>query len=188
MKKIVCYDSLLQVPFCEDESVQLFRIAFFRSDFLQNPYFRVKACLFEEDSNFLNISLSMYRKKDRKKWHFLHRKKYLWFFDSFTILLESILYRIYSRFALRNDKKFQPRNWLWMIPNWSQMSMSDQLNHLESIWYHSERLFHKPVSWLGPFFAVSYSKPALGTYSVVSIKRTGSLNYFEVFYHPVRTY
>ena len=34
-----CYDSLLQVPFCEDESVQLFRVAFFRSDFLQNPYF-----------------------------------------------------------------------------------------------------------------------------------------------------
>ena len=25
-------------------------------------------------------------------------------------------------------------------------------------------------------------------YSVVSIKRTGSLNYFEVFYHPVRSY
>ena len=34
-----CYDSLLQVPFCEDESVQLFRVAFFRSDFFQNPYF-----------------------------------------------------------------------------------------------------------------------------------------------------
>ena len=38
-EKIICYDSLLQVPFCEDESVQLFRVAFFRSDFLQNPYF-----------------------------------------------------------------------------------------------------------------------------------------------------
>ena len=25
-------------------------------------------------------------------------------------------------------------------------------------------------------------------YSVVSIKRTGSLNYFEVFFHPVRSY
>ena len=36
-----CYDSLLQVPFCEDESVQLFRVAFFRRDFLQNPYFRI---------------------------------------------------------------------------------------------------------------------------------------------------
>ena len=34
-----CYDSLVQVPFCEDESVQLFRVAFFRSDFFQNPYF-----------------------------------------------------------------------------------------------------------------------------------------------------
>ena len=34
-----CYDSLVQVPFCEDESVQLFRVAFFQSDFLQNPYF-----------------------------------------------------------------------------------------------------------------------------------------------------
>ena len=30
----------LQVPFCEEKSVQLFRVAFFRSDFLQNPYFR----------------------------------------------------------------------------------------------------------------------------------------------------
>jgi hypothetical protein len=38
-EKIVCYDLLLQVPFCEDESVQLFRVAFCRSDFLQNPYF-----------------------------------------------------------------------------------------------------------------------------------------------------
>ena len=36
---IVCYDLLLQVPFCEDEIVQLFRVAFCRSDFLQNPYF-----------------------------------------------------------------------------------------------------------------------------------------------------
>ena len=29
----------LQVPFGEEKSVQLFRVAFFRSDFLQNPYF-----------------------------------------------------------------------------------------------------------------------------------------------------
>ena len=31
----------LQVPFCEEKSVQLVRVAFFRSDILQNPYFRV---------------------------------------------------------------------------------------------------------------------------------------------------
>ena len=36
---MVCYDLLLQVPFCEDESVQLFRVAFFWIDFFQNPYF-----------------------------------------------------------------------------------------------------------------------------------------------------
>ena len=30
----------LQVPFCEEKSVQLVRVAFFRSDFLQNSYFR----------------------------------------------------------------------------------------------------------------------------------------------------
>ena len=30
---------VLQVPFCEEKSVQLVRVAFFRSDFLQNPYF-----------------------------------------------------------------------------------------------------------------------------------------------------
>ena len=41
LKKNVCYDSLLQVPFCEEKSVQLFRVAFFQSDFLQNPYFRI---------------------------------------------------------------------------------------------------------------------------------------------------
>ena len=29
----------MQVPFCEDECVQLFRVAFFRIDFFQNPYF-----------------------------------------------------------------------------------------------------------------------------------------------------
>ena len=27
------------LPFCEDESVQLFRVAFFGRDLLQNPYF-----------------------------------------------------------------------------------------------------------------------------------------------------
>ena len=31
--------STIQVPFCDEKSVQLFRVAFFRSDFLQNPYF-----------------------------------------------------------------------------------------------------------------------------------------------------
>ena len=31
--------STIQVPFCEEKSVQLFRVAFFWSDFLQNPYF-----------------------------------------------------------------------------------------------------------------------------------------------------
>ena len=30
---------VLQVPFCEEKSVQLVRVASFRSDFLQNPYF-----------------------------------------------------------------------------------------------------------------------------------------------------
>ena len=31
--------STIQVPFCEEKSVQLVRVAFFRSDFLQNPYY-----------------------------------------------------------------------------------------------------------------------------------------------------
>ena len=38
--------------------------------------------------------------------------------------------------------------------------------HLGPIWYHSETserpLFPKPVSWLGLFFAASYSKTVLG--------------------------
>ena len=41
-KKIICYDSLQQVPFREEKSVQLFRAAFFRRDFFQNPYFKVQ--------------------------------------------------------------------------------------------------------------------------------------------------
>ena len=28
------------LPFCEEKSVQLVRVAFFRSDFLQNPYYK----------------------------------------------------------------------------------------------------------------------------------------------------
>ena len=38
---MIHYCALLQVPFCEDKSVQLFRVAFFRNDFLQNPYFNL---------------------------------------------------------------------------------------------------------------------------------------------------
>ena len=34
-----CKKYTVQVPFCEDKSVQLLRVAFFQSDFLQNPYF-----------------------------------------------------------------------------------------------------------------------------------------------------
>ena len=41
------------------------------------------------------VRVVKYRKfKTEKKLHFLHRKKYLWLFDSFTILLKSILYRL----------------------------------------------------------------------------------------------
>ena len=29
------------IPLCEEKSVQLFRVAFFRSDFFKNPYFRL---------------------------------------------------------------------------------------------------------------------------------------------------
>ena len=48
---MVCYDLLLQLPFCEDESVQLFRVAFWRSDFLQNPYFSVPHIIIVEYGN-----------------------------------------------------------------------------------------------------------------------------------------
>ena len=36
-----CFDSLVQVPFSEEKSVQLFRVAFFWRDFFQNPYLKV---------------------------------------------------------------------------------------------------------------------------------------------------
>ena len=44
LEKIVCYDSLLQVPFSEEKSVQLFRVAFSGSVYLQNPYFSKVLC------------------------------------------------------------------------------------------------------------------------------------------------
>ena len=56
-----CFDSLLQVPFCEDESVQLFRVAFFegpfykihtlrdpKNDFIFNFNFDDKMKIFEQ--------------------------------------------------------------------------------------------------------------------------------------------
>ena len=36
----VIHDTLVQIPFCEEKSVQLVRVASFQSDFLQNLYFR----------------------------------------------------------------------------------------------------------------------------------------------------
>ena len=47
---------ILQVPFCEEKSVQLVRLAFFRSDFLQNPYFSNKKCS-------LNLGSMLFRRK-----------------------------------------------------------------------------------------------------------------------------
>ena len=35
----MAFVSTIQVPFCEEKSVQLVRVAFFQSDFLQNAYF-----------------------------------------------------------------------------------------------------------------------------------------------------
>ena len=53
-----CYDLLLHVPFSEDESVQLFRVAFCRSDFFQNPYFS-RSVNFKE--NFLLLEEIIFR-------------------------------------------------------------------------------------------------------------------------------
>ena len=39
---------VLQVPLCEEKSVQLVRVAFFQSDFLQNPYF---SCFFAYEND-----------------------------------------------------------------------------------------------------------------------------------------
>ena len=42
-RSIICSKCIvLQVPFCEERSDQLVRVASFRSDFLQNPYFSKK--------------------------------------------------------------------------------------------------------------------------------------------------
>ena len=45
-KKVPVYSCIvLQVPFCD---VQLVRVAFFRSDFLQNPYFNLLVMILTE--------------------------------------------------------------------------------------------------------------------------------------------
>ena len=57
----------------------------------------------------------------------------------------------------------------------------------------AKKLFIKEIP-LRPYVKFVFSKKAtkieeiFTVYSVVSIKRTGSLNYFEVFFHPVRSY
>ena len=40
----------IQVPFCEEKNVQLFRVAFFHSDFLQNPHFSSSLILSQSNS------------------------------------------------------------------------------------------------------------------------------------------
>ena len=64
--KIVCYDSLLQVPFCEEKRVQLFRVAFFRSDFLQNTYFSDSENLETEMSLFCCCAMQLLRFRGNK--------------------------------------------------------------------------------------------------------------------------
>ena len=44
---------VLQVPFCDEKSVQLVRHASFRSDFLQNPYFSNNHLMFQATYNTL---------------------------------------------------------------------------------------------------------------------------------------
>ena len=49
--------------FCEEESVQLFRVAFFRNDFLQNPYFKkTNEININQQIYFLTLSLNIYEK------------------------------------------------------------------------------------------------------------------------------
>ena len=50
---------ILQVPFCEEKSVQLVRLAFFRSDFLQNPYFSEQ--IFQKQPNSAVAGKKRYR-------------------------------------------------------------------------------------------------------------------------------
>ena len=42
----------LWIPFCEEKSVQLFRVAFFRRDFFQNPYFSGPMQFYEKSQLF----------------------------------------------------------------------------------------------------------------------------------------
>ena len=49
---------VLQVPFCEEKSVQLVRVASFRSDFLQNPYFSWSSLFWSGAPKFsINITI-----------------------------------------------------------------------------------------------------------------------------------
>ena len=59
----------VQVPSYDEKSVQIFRIAFFRSDFLQNPYFsrnRIYQC--KVDTIFVS--------KQRMVFLFKHKVQY----------------------------------------------------------------------------------------------------------------
>ena len=75
-------DLLLQVPFCEEKSVQLFRVAFFRSDLLQNPYFskniqmRLQKNMFYFEITFLFVALTQSLKLNAYKF-FPPLKRYI---------------------------------------------------------------------------------------------------------------
>ena len=61
-----CPCSSIQVPFCGEKSVLLFRVAFFQSDCLQNPYFRLQIFLLQnliyEILRFLPTTLNKAKK------------------------------------------------------------------------------------------------------------------------------
>ena len=102
----------------------------------------------------INVPLCLFRSLKQPLKRFQIKKLY------YMIMLNSHQ----SWFAVKNGKK-SPNQETGLGNRGYLKVMNDPLNHLGSIWYHSEPqggpLFPKPVFWLELFFCVSYSIAAL---------------------------
>ena len=83
--------------------------------------------------------------------------------------INSLMYTRASRYGKKSPNQengFENRGCLKVL-NDTKLILNDSLNHLGSIWYHSEPsdLPYSPNQFLGwDFFSVSYSKTALKTW------------------------
>ena len=94
----------------------------------------------------------------------IHSKVIVHLIFEFTAVVDSqcLVGEVWLAYDLK--QKFWAIWWHFSPKNKNKVSMIDPLNHLGSIWYHSEpvEVSYSPNQFLGwDFFAVSYSKLAL---------------------------